>query len=825
MFQLFSAMLLLLSVAPAADAVEPTGAMSLVRADHAAARLPDGRVLVAGGYSSGGLSTTSVEIYDPASGSFALASPLIVARSQAGVATLADGRILVVGGVRQTASGGEFLRSAEIYDPSSASWSMTAGSLTGNTSTTYPTTVTLLDGKVLVIDSTNSQVFDPASGQFSQAISLSTSRLRASAARLVDGRVLLAGGQDNSNAYLTSAEIWNPATGTWSATGSMATARTSATATRLADGRILIAGGHNSAGKQGSAELFDPATQTFSTTGAMATPRSGQLAVALADGGVLVSGGYTNSSVTTSLERYNTAAGTWSDAGALAAARSRMFTATLLNTGNVLFTGGSGPVATAEIYAAGGGNVPPIANFSQTTANLTVTFADASSDADGTIASRLWNFGDGTTSTATSPVKTYTASGTYSVSLSVTDNSGATNTVTKSIGVGTPANIAPTANFSFMTNGLVATFTDSSSDSDGSIVARAWSFGDGTTSSATNPGKTYSAAGTYTVSLTVTDNAGATHTKTAPVTLVSSGCGGTVLCNGVAATGLAAAAGGTTATYSLVVPAGATNLSFVTAGGTGDADLYVKFGSAPTTSSYDCRPYIGGNAETCSIANVQAGTYYVVLRAYSAFSGVSLTGSFTTGGANIVPVANFSFVASGLTATFTDTSTDADGTVVARAWNFGDGTTSSAINPSKTYSVAGTYSVSLTVTDNAGATQTKTLPVAVYAGGCGGTMLCNGVAVSGLGTGSGLTTATYTLAVPAGATNLSFVTSGGTGDADLYVKFGSAPTASSYDCRPYIGGNAETCTIANVQAGTYYVVLRAFSTFSGVSLQASYTSP
>jgi hypothetical protein len=80
------------------------------------------------------------------------------------------------------------------------------------------------------------------------------------------------------------------------------------------------------------------------------------------------------------------------------------------------------------------------------------------------------------------------------------------------------------------------------------------------------------------------------------------------------------------------VPAGASNLKFVTAGGTGDVDLYVKFGSAPTTSSYDCRPYLGGNAETCNIATAQAGTYYVMLRGYSAYTGVSLTGSFTTGG-------------------------------------------------------------------------------------------------------------------------------------------------------------------------------------------------
>jgi len=90
----------------------------------------------------------------------------------------------------------------------------------------------------------------------------------------------------------------------------------------------------------------------------------------------------------------------------------------------------------------------------------------------------------------------------------------------------------------------------------------------------------------------------------------------------------------------MVVPAGATGLQFVTAGGTGDADMYVKFGSEPTDTVYDCRPYAGGNAETCSIATAQAGTYYVRLKAYSSFSGVSLTGSYTTGGGSTQTYSN-----------------------------------------------------------------------------------------------------------------------------------------------------------------------------------------
>jgi len=194
---------------------------------------------------------------------------------------------------------------------------------------------------------------------------------------------------------------------------------------------------------------------------------------------------------------------------------------------------------------------------------------------------------------------------------------------------GTPGNVSPTANFSSSTSGLTATFTDSSSDTDGTIASRSWSFGDGTTSTATNPSKTYAAAGTYSVSLTVTDNGGATNTITKSVTVATSG--GTVLTNGVAVTGLSAATGASV-TYTMVIPTDTpvSNLKFVISGGTGDADMYVKYGSAPTDTVYDCRPYASGNAETCNIATAQAGTYYVRVKAYAAFSGVSLTGSYTT---------------------------------------------------------------------------------------------------------------------------------------------------------------------------------------------------
>jgi serine protease len=102
---------------------------------------------------------------------------------------------------------------------------------------------------------------------------------------------------------------------------------------------------------------------------------------------------------------------------------------------------------------------------------------------------------------------------------------------------------------------------------------------------------------------------------------------GNVLQNNVAR--VISGATGTDNRFTMVVPAGRTSLSFSISGGTGDADLYVRFGTAPTTTTYDCRPYRSGNTETCTITNIRAGTYHVNVRAFTAYSNVTLVGRFS----------------------------------------------------------------------------------------------------------------------------------------------------------------------------------------------------
>ena len=170
-----------------------------------------------------------------------------------------------------------------------------------------------------------------------------------------------------------------------------------------------------------------------------------------------------------------------------------------------------------------GGGGTPTANFTYSASGLTVSFTDTSTDSGGTIGSHAWTFGDGRTSSATNPTHTYAAGGTYSVTETVTDSSnGSTSSKTSAVTVSASGG-TPTANFTYTISGLTVNFTDTSTDSGGTIGMHSWNFGDGSTSTAANPSHTYASAGTYSVSETVYDSVNnRSSTKTVSITVTAS---------------------------------------------------------------------------------------------------------------------------------------------------------------------------------------------------------------------------------------------------------------------------------------------------------------
>ncbi len=154
------------------------------------------------------------------------------------------------------------------------------------------------------------------------------------------------------------------------------------------------------------------------------------------------------------------------------------------------------------------------------------------------------------------------------------------------------------------------------------------SVGSSATTSFSNTGLSCNTTYYYVVTAS---NGSCSSGNSAQAQATTAACTGNVLGNGVPVTGISGATG-SQQLWTMSVPSGASNLQFQTSGGTGDVDLYVRFGSAPTLSTYDCRPYLGSNNETCTFASPTAGTWHVMLHGYAAFSGVSLVGSYQTGG-------------------------------------------------------------------------------------------------------------------------------------------------------------------------------------------------
>lgn len=342
-----------------------TGPLGDGRQIHTATTLADGRVLVAGGYDNKDAPIATAALYDPATNAFSPTGSLAEARGEQSSTLLPDGRVLFAGGgIAGWVFTGEFLSSAELYDPATGTFGPTGSMATPREAHT----ATLLDdGRVLVIGGAEAQdrstpsaeIYNPATGTFSPTGPMRFARAWHTATRLADGRVLVTGGWPaawSSGTALASAEIYDPSTGTFTAAGSMTVSRTFHSATLLGDGRVLVAGGFDGQREDlTSAELYDPTSGTFTPTAAMTDGRRYHTADLLPDGRVLVAGGgrdYTNRRFLTSADLYDPTTGTFTPTGALTDARTNQATA-LLEDGRVLVTGGYGaeaPLASAEVY-------------------------------------------------------------------------------------------------------------------------------------------------------------------------------------------------------------------------------------------------------------------------------------------------------------------------------------------------------------------------------------------------------------------------------------------------------------------------------------------
>jgi Galactose oxidase, central domain/Bacterial Ig-like domain (group 2)/Kelch motif len=271
---------------------------------HTATLLPNGQVLLAGGfvnsvwdYSGISGSSNGASLYDSATGVFSGTGNMTANRGDHTATLLANGKVLIAGGADQDPTG-TGLASADLYDPSTGTFTQTGSMAVGR----FLHTATLLqNGKVLIVGGAltstsdpvaTAEVYDPATGSFAMTGAMATAREQHTATLLADGRVLIVGGTTSTGERdshpTASVEVYDPSTGLFSATGSMAEARTFHTATLLPNGKVLVAGGGD---ENSTAEVYDPAAGSFSTTGGMEIGRSGQTATLLPNGSVLVAGG------------------------------------------------------------------------------------------------------------------------------------------------------------------------------------------------------------------------------------------------------------------------------------------------------------------------------------------------------------------------------------------------------------------------------------------------------------------------------------------------------------------------------------------------------
>lgn len=275
--------------------------MNTGRATHTATLLLDGKALIAGGFREEGtaeIPIASAEIYDPNTNTFTPTGEMNEARAGHTATLLPNGLVLIVGGW----GGDGRLPTTELYDPQTGKFRPAASMFAPRASMT----ATLLQNGQLLIAGGDSakntpqliaERYDPATDTFTQSGSLHNGRSAHTATRLNDGRVLLIGGKSkNNNMILASAEIFDPTTGEFTLTGSMNTARHKHAAVLLPDGNVLVMGGSDEndwRGQYSSAELYDSGTGSFTPIADMNNARFklADAAVLLNNGDVLVGGG------------------------------------------------------------------------------------------------------------------------------------------------------------------------------------------------------------------------------------------------------------------------------------------------------------------------------------------------------------------------------------------------------------------------------------------------------------------------------------------------------------------------------------------------------